>query len=114
MTAFSSYRNRLHIVAHRVAAAVQAGTLWVNGYRTIHVSVPFGGFAASGSFDSGFTAGLMRKDLRLALELAGRVGGTGTLMQEVGRVWLQASAAADGADFNRGAAALWQAEKADE
>lgn len=34
--------------AHRVAAAVRAGTFWVNGYRTIHVSVPFGGFAASG------------------------------------------------------------------
>lgn len=34
--------------AHRVAAALRAGTVWVNGYRTIHVSVPFGGFAASG------------------------------------------------------------------
>jgi acyl-CoA reductase-like NAD-dependent aldehyde dehydrogenase len=34
--------------AHRVAAAVKAGTFWVNGYRTIHVSVPFGGFGASG------------------------------------------------------------------
>lgn len=34
--------------AHRVAAAVRAGTLWINGYRTIHVSVPFGGFGASG------------------------------------------------------------------
>ena len=34
--------------AHRVAGAVRAGTFWVNGYRTIHVSVPFGGFGASG------------------------------------------------------------------
>ncbi|MCU0983411.1 MAG: aldehyde dehydrogenase family protein [Acetobacteraceae bacterium] len=34
--------------AHRVAAGVKAGTFWVNGYRTIHVSVPFGGFGASG------------------------------------------------------------------
>ena len=34
--------------AHRVAAAVRAGTFWVNGYRTIHVSVPFGGFGLSG------------------------------------------------------------------
>lgn len=34
--------------AHRVAAAVRAGTFWVNGYRTIHVSVPFGGYGASG------------------------------------------------------------------
>lgn len=34
--------------AHRVAAGVRAGTFWINGYRTIHVSVPFGGFGASG------------------------------------------------------------------
>lgn len=34
--------------AHRVAAALRAGTVWVNGYRTIHASVPFGGFGASG------------------------------------------------------------------
>jgi acyl-CoA reductase-like NAD-dependent aldehyde dehydrogenase len=34
--------------AHRVAALVRAGTFWINGYRTIHVSVPFGGFGASG------------------------------------------------------------------
>jgi acyl-CoA reductase-like NAD-dependent aldehyde dehydrogenase len=34
--------------AHRVAAALRAGTVWINGARTIHVSVPFGGFGASG------------------------------------------------------------------
>lgn len=34
--------------AHRVAAGLRAGTVWVNGYRTIHVCVPFGGFGASG------------------------------------------------------------------
>ena len=34
--------------AHRIAAAVRAGTFWINGYRTIHVSVPFGGFHGSG------------------------------------------------------------------
>ncbi|MDW8399968.1 MAG: aldehyde dehydrogenase family protein [Acetobacteraceae bacterium] len=34
--------------AHRVAAALRAGTVWVNGYRTLHVAVPFGGFGASG------------------------------------------------------------------
>jgi acyl-CoA reductase-like NAD-dependent aldehyde dehydrogenase len=34
--------------AERVAAALRAGTVWINGYRTIHVSVPFGGFGASG------------------------------------------------------------------
>lgn len=34
--------------AHRVAAAVRAGTFWVNGYKTINVASPFGGFGGSG------------------------------------------------------------------
>jgi aldehyde dehydrogenase (NAD+) len=33
---------------HRVAAAVRAGTIWVNGYKTINVASPFGGFGRSG------------------------------------------------------------------
>jgi aldehyde dehydrogenase (NAD+) len=35
--------------AHRMAAAVRAGTFWINSYKAIHVSAPFGG-----SRDSGF------------------------------------------------------------
>jgi acyl-CoA reductase-like NAD-dependent aldehyde dehydrogenase len=34
--------------AHRVAAQVRAGTFWINGYKTISVMVPFGGFGQSG------------------------------------------------------------------
>ncbi len=34
--------------AHRVAAAVRAGTFWINSYKTISVMSPFGGFHASG------------------------------------------------------------------
>ena len=34
--------------AHRVAAAVRAGTFWINGYKAIHVSSPFGGSRSSG------------------------------------------------------------------
>jgi aldehyde dehydrogenase (NAD+) len=34
--------------AHRVAKAVRAGTFWINGYKTIHVSSPFGGYGESG------------------------------------------------------------------
>ncbi|KTS14488.1 aldehyde dehydrogenase, partial [Methylobacterium indicum] len=34
--------------AHRVAAAVRAGTFWINAYKTIHVSSPFGGSGRSG------------------------------------------------------------------
>ncbi|MGR3815754.1 MAG: aldehyde dehydrogenase family protein [Cognatishimia activa] len=35
-------------LAHRVAAKVRAGTFWVNGYKAIHVSTPFGGSRSSG------------------------------------------------------------------
>jgi acyl-CoA reductase-like NAD-dependent aldehyde dehydrogenase len=34
--------------AHRVAAAVRAGTFWINSYKTINVASPFGGFGRSG------------------------------------------------------------------
>lgn len=34
--------------AHRVAASVKAGTFWINSYKTIHVSSPFGGYKQSG------------------------------------------------------------------
>lgn len=34
--------------AHRVASSVRAGTFWINSYKTIHVSSPFGGSLSSG------------------------------------------------------------------
>ena len=34
--------------AHRVAARIKAGTVWINAYRVIAPSVPFGGYKASG------------------------------------------------------------------
>jgi acyl-CoA reductase-like NAD-dependent aldehyde dehydrogenase len=34
--------------AHRVAAQIRAGTVWINGYKTINVMSPFGGFGRSG------------------------------------------------------------------
>jgi acyl-CoA reductase-like NAD-dependent aldehyde dehydrogenase len=34
--------------AHRMAARIRAGTVWVNAYRVVAPSVPFGGFGASG------------------------------------------------------------------
>lgn len=34
--------------AHRVARALRAGTVWVNGYRTLSVMAPFGGMTGSG------------------------------------------------------------------
>ncbi|OOS02274.1 aldehyde dehydrogenase (NAD+) [Moraxella cuniculi DSM 21768] len=34
--------------AHRIAKSIKAGTIWINGYKTIHVSSPFGGYKDSG------------------------------------------------------------------
>ena len=56
----------------------------------------------SGSFDSGFAAGLMRKDVRLALELAEESGADLPLSTQVGRIWREtADAIPDTADFTR-------------
>jgi acyl-CoA reductase-like NAD-dependent aldehyde dehydrogenase len=34
--------------AHRVAARIRAGTVWINAYRVVAPSVPFGGYGISG------------------------------------------------------------------
>ena len=34
--------------AHRVAARIRAGTIWINAYRVVAPSVPFGGYGLSG------------------------------------------------------------------
>jgi aldehyde dehydrogenase (NAD+) len=34
--------------AHRVAAALRSGTVWVNAYRTVSYEMPYGGFGHSG------------------------------------------------------------------
>jgi 3-hydroxyisobutyrate dehydrogenase len=53
------------------------------------------------TFDSGFSAGLMRKDVRLALELAAECGIGLPLSAEVGRIWREAESIPDTADFTR-------------
>ncbi|MBO9465440.1 aldehyde dehydrogenase [Tropicibacter sp. R15_0] len=45
--------------SHRMAANVRAGTFWVNGYKAIHVSTPFGGSRSSGFGRSSGTDVLM-------------------------------------------------------
>jgi aldehyde dehydrogenase (NAD+) len=34
--------------AHRVAHALRAGTVWINSYRTVSFTAPFGGYKESG------------------------------------------------------------------
>jgi len=45
--------------AHRMATAVRAGTFWINSYKAIHVSSPFGGSLNSGFGRSSGTDALM-------------------------------------------------------
>lgn len=49
-------------------------------------------FVLSGAFDSGFSLGLMRKDLVTALELAGRIGAAPRLMRDIVDFWGEAEA----------------------
>lgn len=63
----------------------------------------------TGAFDSGFTAGLMRKDVRLALGLAGEMAVSLTVCAAAATLW-ESSAVPDAADFNRVAAAIFEGE----
>jgi 3-hydroxyisobutyrate dehydrogenase len=69
--------------------------------RSAATEVNFPRWILSDTFDSGFTAGLMRKDLRLAAAMAGAP-------QHVLEAWL-ASAVPDAADFNRVPAVTFEA-----
>lgn len=61
--------------------------------------------------ESGFTAGLMRKDVRLAMALAQAVGAAPEACARAAAVWEDAPVA-DAEDFNRVAAALLAGERA--
>jgi 3-hydroxyisobutyrate dehydrogenase len=64
--------------------------------------VHFPKWVMSGRFDSGFATGLMRKDVRLAAELAAECGLDLPLSASVARFWLEESGdVADGEDFTR-------------
>jgi aldehyde dehydrogenase (NAD+) len=39
--------------AHRMAARIRAGSVWINTFRRIHWAVPFGGFKESGNHPAG-------------------------------------------------------------
>jgi 3-hydroxyisobutyrate dehydrogenase len=113
--------NNLLVASHLLTAAeaLRVGRLAgvdtaallavVNGAsgRSAATEVNFPRWIVSDAFDSGFTAGLMRKDLRLAAALAEAVGGAGSVSAAVLRAWAE-SPVADGADFNRVAEAVWR------
>lgn len=113
--------NNLLVATHLLAAAealrlgrragVEADALLaaVNGGsgRSAATEVNFPRWILSGSFDSGFTAGLMRKDLRLAAALADATGGAGPLSELVFQAWAD-SPVPEAADFNHVAETVWR------
>ncbi|MBU8546710.1 MULTISPECIES: NAD(P)-dependent oxidoreductase [Roseomonadaceae] len=73
--------------------------------RSAATEVNFPRWILSGGFDSGFSAGLMRKDVRLAQALAVDVGAQLPLCEAAVARW-EASAVDDAADFNHVPAAI--------
>ncbi len=73
--------------------------------RSAATEVNFPRWILPGGFDSGFAAGLMRKDVRLAQALAGDVGAQLPVCEAAVARW-EASEVPDGADFNRVPAAI--------
>jgi 3-hydroxyisobutyrate dehydrogenase len=56
----------------------------------------------NGAFDSGFTMGLMRKDVRLAAQFVAELGLDLPMAADTARIWAASAAAlGDGEDFNR-------------
>jgi 3-hydroxyisobutyrate dehydrogenase len=68
--------------------------------RSAATEVNWPRWIASGSFDSGFAAGLMRKDVRLAIELARQSGAPLAVAAAAARLWEEIPVP-DDADFNR-------------
>ncbi|HWT07540.1 MAG TPA: NAD(P)-dependent oxidoreductase [Roseomonas sp.] len=76
--------------------------------RSAATEVNWPRWIASGTFDSGFSAGLMRKDVRLALGLAEAVGVPLDATARAAAAWeALAAAVPDAADFNRLPAAIF-------
>jgi 3-hydroxyisobutyrate dehydrogenase len=56
----------------------------------------------NGAFDSGFTMALMRKDVRLAMQLIGTLALDLPIAREASRIWSDSAATiGDAEDFNR-------------
>lgn len=92
---------RLSEAAGVPAAGVLAVVNAASG-RSAVSEVNYPRWVLNGAFDSGFTMGLMRKDVRLAAALAAEVGVDCPVSELVARIWSDSAARlADGEDFNR-------------
>lgn len=88
-----------------VAPEALLGVVNAASGRSAATEVNFPRWILSGAFDSGFSAGLMRKDVRLALSLAGAVGAELDICARAAAAW-DSEAVGNGEDFNRLPAAI--------
>jgi len=116
--------NNLLVATHLVAAAeaLRLGTragvapeallavINAASGRSAATEVNWPRWILNGRFDSGFSAGLMRKDIRLAGALATSVGAPMDVCDRAVTAWGQ-SGIADDADFNRVAAAIFEGSR---
>jgi 3-hydroxyisobutyrate dehydrogenase len=108
--------NNLLVGAHLIAAGEAAAIAQKSGVplgkllevvnaasgRSAITEVNMPRWIANGAYDSGFTMGLMRKDVRLAAALMREAGVEGPLLAHAAELWAaSAEALADGEDFNR-------------
>lgn len=108
--------NNLLVAAHMITTseglklAASAGVDPEAVLRTVNAAsgrsfvseVHFPAFVVSERFDSGFSAGLMRKDVRLGLDMAARSGAELPLLDIAGKLWEKSAVIyADGDDFTR-------------
>ena len=111
--------NNLLVAAHLITAreamrlSEAAGLPAADALRVVNAAtgrsavteVMYPRWILPGSFDSGFSAGLMRKDVRLAMDLAAAVGQDLSVSALIARLWQDAAGQVpDGADFTRIAA----------
>ncbi|WP_081649460.1 NAD(P)-dependent oxidoreductase [Thalassospira lucentensis] len=108
--------NNMLVAAHllTMSEAIRLGTaagvevehlisaLSAGSGRSAISEVNYPKWVMNGAFDSGFTMGLMRKDMRLAMALAAQKDVAMPVSELAGVLWAQsADAFADDADFNR-------------
>jgi 3-hydroxyisobutyrate dehydrogenase len=94
--------------ASGVDPEVLAGALAVGSGRSGVTELNLPTWVLSDRFDSGFTMGLMRKDVRLAAVMAGEAGGLGRLSAAAVEAWAAAAGVLpDGEDFNRMVELAW-------
>ncbi|ANF56385.1 NAD(P)-dependent oxidoreductase [Halotalea alkalilenta] len=108
----NNYLCAAHLIstAEAVAMAAKAGVepsaclagINSGSGRSAVSEVNFPEWVLSGRFDSGFTTGLMRKDLRLARDAAAGLGVSLSLLEQVVALWHRdPQAPTDTDDFNR-------------